>query len=274
MRYRHGLDHRDALGSAMVLVGLGFFVTVFVALFPVLTNPSGAYDKWFPPAAEEPLVVEQSVPTTNIGPTAQFRWEAIVVQQAERPVYRVRLTSESIVDDAPIVATEWTLGDGTQAAGDTVTHDYDAMGSYTISMRVEDSTGSVDTVRGSVSVVDTGSIVGSVGQIEDALDFDRTLDTFGDDISDSLEGAVGDVGDEITDTLDSALGSIGSTVRGGVVVLLFALASLAATVVAWRIARIGVMLLVRDADAPTRRSSLTEDDRDEERPPTRNLEAA
>ena len=248
-----GPDHKDVLGSAMVLVGLAFFVVVFVVIFPVLTNPAGAYDRWFPSEAVE--ISEQAEPTGEpaaAGPTAQFRWENVAIEAVNPPLYRMRLTSETLPGDAEIVAVRWELGDGNTAIGESVTHDYAAIDSYTIRISVEDANGQVDSVSGTVSVAESTSIFGSAGQVEDILDFDRTLDNFGDGITTSLEDAVGDVGDDITSTLDSALGSIGTTVRGGVVVALFALASLAATVVAWRIARIGVMLLVRDTDQNVR----------------------
>ncbi len=271
-------DHRDTIGSAMVLVGLGFFVIVFVALFPVLTNPAGAYDRWFPPEDELPAepVTDVAQPATPVitGPLAAFRWEAVGVDQPDAPLYRVRVTSESLVGDAEIAVWSWELGDGTTAIGESVTHDYAAIGSYTIELRVEDTSGEVDVVRGTVVASDGNPLFGAAGRIEDALDFDRSLDSLGDGITDSLEGAVGDVGDDINATIDSALGSIGSTVRGGVVVALFALASLAATIVAWRTAKIGVMLLVRDPEVGSRRGSLFERDRDDQdESPRRSLEA-
>lgn len=271
-------DHRDTIGSAMVLVGLGFFVIVFVALFPVLTNPAGAYDRWFPPEDEPAVepVTEVAQPATPVvtGPRAAFRWESVGIDQADTPLYRVRVTSESLVGDAEIASWSWELGDGTTAIGESVTHDYAAIGSYTIELRVQDTSGQVDAVRGTIVASDGNPLFGASGRIEDALDFDRSLDSLGDGISDSLEGAVGDVGDDINATIDSALGSIGSTVRGGVVVALFALASLAATVVAWRTAKIGVMLLVRDSEVGSRRSRFERDRDDQDETPQRSLEAA
>ncbi len=270
-------DHRDTIGSAMVLVGLGFFVVVFVALFPVLTNPAGAYDRWFPPEREQtPERTTEPSPLTTppvIDPDAAFRWETVGVEQTEPPLYRVRLTSEATAGDAEIATWRWDLGDGTSAAGESVTHDYAAIGSYTIELTVQDADGRVDSVRGTVVASDGSTLFGASGRIEEVLEFDRSLDTLGDGITDSLEGAVGDVGDDINATIDSALGSIGSTVRGGVVVALFGLASLAATIVAWRTAKIGVMLLVRDPEVGSRRTKHDVDGADLE-PPRRSLEAA
>jgi len=270
-------DHRNTIGSAMVLVGLGFFVVVFAALFPVLTNPAGAYDRWFPPEAdlttnpstESPLATNPPV----AGPRAAFRWEAIGVERADPPLYRVRLISEAVAGDADIVAWRWDLGDGSSLSGETVTHDYSAVGSYTIELEVQDADGHINSLRGTVAASDGNPLFGASGSIEDALDFDGSFDSLGDGISNSLEGAVGDVGDDINATIDSALGSIGSTVRGGVVVALFTLASLAATIVAWRTAKIGVMLLVRDPQVDARKSILRSGRDEEEQPAPRSLEA-
>lgn len=244
----------------MVLVGLAIFLVVFAVLFPILTNPAGAYDRWFPPETVEITdPVDDSNAPSLAGPTAQFRWETVAIERSDPSVYRIRLTSESLAPTSELVDIRWDFGDGRSASGASVAHDYAEIGSYTISLRVEDAVGQVDSVRGTVVVEEATSLFGAAGRVDEILDSDRGLDTFSDDISESLEGAVGDVGDEITNSLDSALGSIGTTVRGGVVVALFSMASLAATIVAWRTARIGVMLLTRDADAGARRSNATDE---------------
>lgn len=274
-------DHRTLIGSVMVLVGLGFFVIVFVALFPVLTNPGGAYERWFPEqtasAAEAGIaeVQEPATPTVApiVGPNARFSWEAIGTGLAGPTALRVRVVSTATPGDAEITSVAWDLGDGTTALGDSVTHDYEALGSYTVVLRVRDANGRSDSIRGTVAVTgDTTGFGGAEQVLEDVLGFDDDLDQLGDGITDSLEDAVGDVGDDINATIDSALGSIGSTVRGSVVVALFALASLAATIVAWRTARIGVMLLVGDPDVGSRFTRRRSNSDDEE--PPRHLEAA
>lgn len=76
--------------------------------------------------------------------------------------------------------------------------------------------------------------LGGVGQFDEFS---------GLDIDASIQDAVGSVGAEIESTIGGAVGSIGASMRGAVVVLLFALAALATTAVAWRVARIGVMIL-------------------------------
>ena len=165
----------------MVLVGLAFFVVVFVVIFPVLTNPAGAYDRWFPSEVVE--LSEQAEPTVNpvaVGPTAQFRWENLAIELVAPPLYRMRLTSETLPGDAEVVAIRWDLGDGNTAVGDSVTHDYEEIGSYTIRLSVEDANGQVDAVSGTVSVAGGNSIFGSAGRVEEILDLDGTLDNFSD----------------------------------------------------------------------------------------------
>lgn len=70
------------------------------------------------------------------------------------------------------------------------------------------------------------------------------------DLETSLEEAVGSVGEDITATLDGAVGSIGRSARGSVVVFLFIMAAFAIAVVAWRVARLGVMLLTQVPASP------------------------
>lgn len=274
-----GPDHKAVIGSVMVLVGLVFFVAIFIALFPVLSDPSGAYDTWFPPE-EQAADSSQTIPTfapdpverAVVGPSAQFTWEAIGTTVEGPTATRVRVVSTSTPGDAEIVRTSWALGDGTSAIGESVTHDYSALGSYTVVLRVQDADGETDVIRGTIAATGDASGLGAAGRIADLESFDGSFDDLGSGITDSLELAVGDVGEDINETIDTALGSIGSTVRGGVVVALFALSALAATVVAWRTARIGVMLLTGDADARLGRSWVKQR-RDDEKPP-RRLEAA
>jgi len=164
----HGFVERrpqwtTVMGSGLVLAGLALFMVVFFTLFPILTNPVGAYDNWFPveePAAAAPVTV--APPAEN--PTARFTWEAVAVETVEPPVYRLRVQSTSIAGGSAIDVWQWDFSDGS-------------------------------------------------------------------------------VGAEIKSTIDTAVGSIGASARGGVVVFLFALAALATTIVAWRVARIGVVIL-------------------------------
>ena len=214
----------------MVLVGLAFFVVVFAALFPVLTDPAGAYDRWFP--REERIAEESETDRTAnpyLGPSARFAWETLTVEDGDPPLYRVRLESQARSGSTAVVEWKWDFGDGTTGTGESIIHDYDAAASYTVTLAIEDASGRGDSVRGSVPVGSSESILGSAGNIDGLVGFDDELDAFTDDISASLEDAVGSVGDDITDTLDTALGSIGATVRGAVVAVLFALAALAAT---------------------------------------------
>ncbi len=153
-----------AMGSILVVVGLVLFLVVFLTMLPILTDPAGAYERWFPAAIIE-LTPDTTTTTTSAAPT-------------------------------PDVTTAPGLADP--------------------------------------------------GDVLDELDLQLDLET-------ALEDAVGNVGSDITATIDSALTGISATFRGGIAVGLFAMAALAVTLVAWRISRIGVMLLThdpRDARAP------------------------
>ena len=113
-------------------------------------------------------------------------------------------------------------------------HDYVEYGAYVVTLTVFDNSGRADTVNGEITVPGVATAAGGVGQFDEfsSLDIDA-----------SIQDAVGSVGAEIKSTIDTAVGSIGASARGALVVFLFALAALATTVVAWRVARIGVMIL-------------------------------
>ena len=231
------------LGSALVLIGLALFMIVFYTLFPILRDPVTTYDRWFPTTDNQGHVVV-TVADDNVvraGPLARFRWEAIVVESVSPPVYRIRLASTSTPGQADLVAWRWDFGDGTSRDGESVVHDYDHYGSYIVTLTVEDADGATNTLAGEVAIPGVDAASGTSGQIDALLNMD---------IEASLSDAVDNVGDEISATIDGALGSIGRSARGAVVVFLFALAALATTIVAWRIARVGVMVLTGNPGRP------------------------
>ena len=234
----HGFVERrpqwtTVMGSGLVLAGLALFMVVFFTLLPILTNPVDAYDNWFP--VEEPVAqAAETIAPVAENPIARFTWEAVAVETVDPPVYRLRVQSTSVAGAADVTAWQWDFGDGNGDSGETVVHDYVSYGSYVVTLTVVDSDGRPDTVSGEVAVPGLAATSGGVGQIDEFLDLD---------IDSSIQDAVGTVGAEIKSTIDSAVGSIGASARGAVVVFLFALAALATTIVAWRVARIGVMIL-------------------------------
>lgn len=145
-----------AMGSILVAVGLVLFLVVFLTMLPILTDPAGAYERWFPAAVID--LTPDTTTTTSSAPTPGVT------------------TAPGMADPSDVL---------------------------------------------------------------DELDLQLDLET-------ALEDAVGNVGSDITATIDSALTGISATFRGGVAVALFAMAALAVTLVAWRISRIGVMLLTHD----------------------------
>ena len=56
--------------------------------------------------------------------------------------------------DGSITSYEWAFGDGTTATGETVTHSYDASGSYDVTLTVTDDDGATDTTTQTVTVTD------------------------------------------------------------------------------------------------------------------------
>ena len=231
------------LGSGLVLIGLALFMIVFVTLFPILRDPVTAYDSWFPADDDATPVVVAAADddVVRAEPLARFHWEAIVVESVSPPVYRARLESTSIPGQADLVAWRWDFGDGTTRGGESVVHDYVQYGSYIVTLTVEDAAGATNTLSGEIAIPGVDETTGTTGQVDELLNVD---------IESSLSDAVGDVGDEISATIDGALGSIGRTARGAVVVFLFALAAFATTIVAWRIARVGVMVLTGNPSRP------------------------
>ncbi len=257
-------DWATVLGSTLVLIGLALFMIVFYTLFPILRDPVTAYDRWFPASVEQGAVVVDAADDgiVRVEPLAAFRWEAIVVESVEPPVYRIRLESTSIPGQAELVAWRWDFGDGTSSGGETVVHDYLRYGTYVVTLTVEDAAGVTDTLAGEVAIPGVDQTSGTSGQVDELI---------GLSLESSLSDAVGNVGDEISATIDGALGSIGRTARGGVVVFLFALAAFATTIVAWRIARVGVMVLTGNPSRP-RQDRQDPPPADEEALPRRQLE--
>ena len=220
------------MGSGLVLAGLALFMVVFFTLFPILTNPVSAYNNWFPLEAEAADVVVVAADQEN--PIARFAWEAVAVETLDPPVYRVRLQSTSIEGAADIAQWQWDFGDSVGDRGDRVVHDYAEFGAYVVTLTVVDADGRADTVSGEVAVPGVSSTAGAAGLVNEFVDLD---------IDASIQHAVGSVGAEIRSSIDGAVGSIGASARGAVVVFLFVMAAIATTVVAWRVARIGVMIL-------------------------------
>jgi hypothetical protein len=221
-----------AMGSGLVLAGLALFMVVFFTLLPILTSPVAAYDKWFP--VEEAPVVEATPVADRQDPVARFSWEAVAVEALDPPVYRVRLQSTSLAGTADIDEWQWDFGDQSGDRGERVVHDYADFGAYVVTLTVVDAARRADTVSGEIAVPGVAATAGAVGQVDELI----TLD-----IDASIQDAVGSVGAEIRSTIDGAVGSIGASARGAVVVFLFVMAAIATTIVAWRVARIGVMIL-------------------------------
>lgn len=226
----------NTLGVILVIVGLLMFVVVFVAAFPVLSDPVGAYDEWFP-ETEEPTATDTTVAEGPEGPTAIFRYvaEATMIEPPEgveeEPTftYRVDFEDRTELGDAEIVRWEWDFGDGAESNRQFVSHTYEGPGAYEVRLAIEDENGEIAEVVGEIEIPEDGT---NSGRIEG--------DSF--DLS-GIEAAVEDAVGALEDSVDETLGTVRDTSRNMGVVTLFALAAIATTIVAWRVTKSGVMLL-------------------------------
>ncbi len=244
----------EALGGVLVFIGLVLFIVVFLAVFPVLTDPVGTYDDWFP-ETDEPAAQDVPEEETAEEPTAAFRFtaEAVIDEppeeggeagegeggdegegegQGEPPMatYQVRFEDRSEPGDAAITSWTWDLGDGSEARGRVVEHSYEGPGEYVVRLDIEDDSGVRAKVEGDVEVPEEGRAFGRADSADD-------LDLSG--IESALEDAVG----TLETSADDALDEIGLAARRVVIVVLFALAAIATTVIAWRVTRSGITLL-------------------------------
>ena len=237
-------------GGGLVFLGVVLFMVVFFTLSPVLSDPVGTYDKWFPENEDPATVADEEEPTAQ--PIAAFRFvaDAVVAEpsafesengEGEQPageseegvepnesmaIYRVTFEDRSEPGDADIAAWVWDFGDGNEAEGAFVVHTYEGPGVYPVRLDVEDENGVASKVEGDIEVPEKGR---AFGRVEASNQLDLS------DIESAVEDAVIAIERSIDDTLD-----------GGVIVAIFALAAIATTVVAWRVTRGGVMLLRPD----------------------------
>lgn len=237
-----GLISSRGLGGLLVFIGLVMFLAVFLVAFPALSDPVGTYDEWFP-ESDEPM--EQAQPEVEEdspdGPTAAFRFvaESTFMEpeegSEEEPMatYVVAFEDRSELGDAEIESWMWDLGDGAEASRRLFEHRYEGPGTYPVRLEIEDSNGETSDVEGEVEVPEEG---GSSGRFE----AEESLDLSG------IESAVEDAVGTLETSVEDVLGSAETAARNTAIILLFALAAIATTVVAWRVTRSGIMLLQPD----------------------------
>lgn len=233
----------EGLGAFLVFIGLVMFVVVFFVVFPVLSDPVGAYDEWFP-EDEEPTVTADPVGGDDsfAEPTAAFRFvaeatfdelpEGEEAEEGQEPTATYMVTLEDVTEpgDGDIESWTWDLGDGREARGRSVERAYDEPGVYVVRLDVVDSNGETGKVEGDVEIPEEGRAFGRIDESDD-------IDLSG--IEAAVEDAVVALEDSVSDTLEEAR----SAARSTAIVVLFALAAIATTIVAWRVTRSGIMLL-------------------------------
>ncbi len=235
LREKFSPDDPSARITGMVLItcGLAVFLVIFLAVFPVLKDPAGTYDEWFPPGEEEPEA--ETAPTA---PRAGFEWLAEGNQeQGEAPegeapegeapegeetpsVFKAHFQDRSERGDASIVIWVWDLGDGSTARGRSVEHEYASPGDYQVSVEIEDENGQGDVADTRIFVPEQGREEGQVEPRGESLDLS------------GIEASV----DKIADSLVDA-------VRASIVIGLFSLAAVVMSLLGWRLTRGGVLLL-------------------------------
>jgi chitodextrinase len=110
---------------------------------------SGAYTL----VLEEVGTGDADSPAPNDPPSANFAVDASTVGVDEP----VSVDAGAATDpDGSIQSYDWTFGDGTNAAGDTASHAYDAVGEYDVTLTVTDDDGATDTATRSVTVESAG----------------------------------------------------------------------------------------------------------------------
>jgi PKD repeat protein len=91
----------------------------------------------------------------NTAPVAAFTVRATIIDFGESLAFSAILSSD---EDGIITKFEWDFGDGGSATGESVTHTYTAIGSYTVVLRVTDDDDATSTAQKVITVnpVDDG----------------------------------------------------------------------------------------------------------------------
>lgn len=236
-RFRPEDPYARITGMVLVLGGLVVFLVVFFSLFPVLRDPVGIHDHWFPPEEEQP-----PTETDPAAPRAGFSWvvEAQIAEpepepqpepgpepepepiegEERQPVFLARFEDLSETGDAPIIRWRWELGDGTVATGPDAEHEYAEPGEYRVRLEVEDENGQTDRISDRIAVPEEGREEGQLEPEEELLD---------------LSG--------VESSVEDLVATVTRSTQTFVVIGLFGLAAVLLTLLGWRVARVGVMLL-------------------------------
>jgi hypothetical protein len=101
----------------------------------------------------EDIGLELSVVDSPSAPTASFDFSPSAFDAGES----VTFNANAVDPDGSITGYDWTFGDGTNATGQTVQHNYSTDGTYTVELTVTDDTGATTTEKETVTVGSGGS---------------------------------------------------------------------------------------------------------------------
>ena len=97
---------------------------------------------------------DDATPPVDQAPTAAFTSDCTLLDCS--------FDGSASTDDGGIVLYEWTFGDGNNSTGSAVFNQYNAAGTYNVSLKVTDNTGKSDTVTKAVSVSEAPSCTNCV----------------------------------------------------------------------------------------------------------------
>ncbi|MCK4366279.1 MAG: PKD domain-containing protein [Thermoplasmatales archaeon] len=137
-------------GTVLLVIGIIILLIALTNVLNVAQNPAETIEQW--------------VPEETQGPTASFVWTS-----NDKSVEFSDLSAEGSYD---ISSWSWDFGDDESSSQQNPSHVYSEVGSYTVSLEVEDENGNSHKTVAGVSLVEEE---GSNGQSQSTAGFDLGL---------------------------------------------------------------------------------------------------